>query len=396
FDANHPVSVLIDVRGNDKYLADEILSRQALGGQGERWSKRVTPRFGAGILGYGILADLQGDDLYRSFRQSQGRGDFGLGVLWDGSGNDEYDCFVQCQASAEFGGGLLLDGGGRDRFKIFQQGQGFGGPKGSGVLVKAGMEDDSYSANDTQIDFPSLADKKRNTSLVQGAAMGFREDYSDGYSLAGGFGALLDEGGANEFSAGFYAQGSAYWYGVGLLSVGIGQDTYHAAKYAQGAAAHFGVGILHDSGGDDKYQLDQQLGLGHGHDYGVGFLLDDGGNDQYVASSFALGCASDQGIGIFWDRQGNDRYSSTEQEVMGCAAARVPLPNTRIGGRTIGLFLDTGGVNEFNFPRIKGTYSSQHWIFDPMHLPPEFPQRRKANLIGVGAVTNRPETDDPW
>lgn len=396
YDVTRPVGVVIDLKGNDKYLAaaglDDVLTKE------ERKAAHVQPAFGSGVFGYGILVDVEGDDIYRSYRQAQGRGDYGVGLLWDLGGQDTYECWTQCQASADFGAGVLIDMGGEDKYSATFSAQGFGGPAAAGVLIDAGDGADTYNGNDTVIDFPSLIDRKHNVSFVQGAAFGVRADGTDGHGLAGGFGALVDGGGNNSFKGGFFAQGIAYWYGVGWLSTGTGNDSYEAGKYALGAATHFGVGILHDSGGDDTYRVEQELGMGHGHDYAVGFFLEDGGKDTYSAPNLSLGCASAQGLGFFWDRSGDDKYMTEAREALGCASIRIDYPSFRVTSRTLGVFLDTGGKNEFVTPvkAIAGTRSSIGWNNKSAGVPEKVPARMAARLLGVGRVVNAPETEDPY
>ncbi len=389
-DWKNPVSVIFDLKGNDRYLTASVLGNQAIGAQKDRNSARVTPSFGAGVFGYGVLIDFAGQDLYRGYRFTQARGDFGVGILWDLNGDDRYDCYAQCQGSAELGAGLLIDGDGADQYATFQQAQGFGGPGGSGFLIDFGNGTDQYSANSMQLDFPSLVDKKFNINLAQGVACGFRSDVIDGYSLAGGFGALIDEGGANRFEAGFFAQGFAYWYGVGILSVGEGSDSYRAGKYALGASAHFGIGILNDRGGSDSYRVEQELGLGHGHDFGIGYFIDESGDDQYEAPNLALGCASAQGIGLFWDRSGSDSYSSSAKAILGCASPRVEPPSMRFAARTLGIFIDSGGgKNSFTTPILEGQFSSPKKWRTPVEGTPEtLDSDLKARLLGIGLLVN--------
>lgn len=384
----HPVSLLFDLKGDDRYLGAPSLEEQKIGAQKERNRAGVVPEFGAGVFGYGVLVDLEGNDLYRAHRFTQGRGDFGVGILWDRLGDDRYDCYAQCQASAEVGTGLLVDGEGVDRYSTFQQAQGFGGPGGSGFLFDFGEGGDQYLANSTQIDFPSLVDKKFNINLAQGVACGFRSDVIDGYSLSGGFGVLLDGGGDNQYEAGFFAQGFAYWYGVGLLSAGSGADIYKAGKYALGSSAHFGIGVLHEGGGSDRYRVEQELGLGHGHDFGIGYFVDEAGDDQYEAPNLALGCASAQGMGFFWDRGGSDSYSSSAKAILGCASPRVEPPSMRFAARTLGVFVDSGdGKNSLKTPIVEGAYSSSKKWRTPVEGSPESIEADlKARLLGVGLL----------
>lgn len=390
-DSRHPVSILIDADGNDSYIADAKMLSAAMDTRADRRTLPVRPAFGAGILGYGFLLDLKGRDLYRATRQVFGRASFGIGLLWDLEGNDEFDCWMQCQGSAEFGAGILISGGGEDHFQTFQQGQGFAGPLGSGLLLKLGTEGDRYLGYATPLDFPSGVDPKFNTHFVQGAVWGLRSDTTDGYSMSAGFAALVDEGGDNTFDAGFYAQGTSYWFGVGILSSGTGQDQYRSIKYTQGAGVHFGVGILHDRGGDDSYQVAQELGLGHGHDYGVGFVMDETGNDTYQGANFSMGCASAQGIGVFWDKAGDDTYISKDKEILGCGSIRIELPSIRMLSKTLGLFLDEGGRNQFKTPhgpkvdsQGRGRWQAPFpWLADD----PVWPEH-KQNILGLGRAGN--------
>lgn len=388
-DWKHPLSVVFDLKGNDRYLAAPVLAEQVIGAQKDRNTGRVQPAFGAGVFGYGMLMDLAGDDLYRSYRFTQGRGDFGFGLLWDQQGDDRYHCYAQCQGSAEVGAGVLVDGDGVDQYATFQQAQGFGGPGGTGFLLDFGRGDDQYRANSLQIDFPSLVDKKFNINLAQGVACGYRSDVVDGYSLSGGFGVLLDEGGDNQFEAGFFAQGFAYWYGVGLLSVGAGSDSYKAGKYALGSSAHFGIGILHEGGGSDSYQVEQELGLGHGHDFGIGYFVDEAGDDRYEAPNLSLGCASAQGMGFFWDRGGSDSYTSSAKAILGCASPRVEPPSMRFAARTMGIFVDSGaGSNTFKTPILEGRFSSsKKWRTPVEGAPDAIAPDLKARLLGIGLIT---------
>ena len=237
--------MIIDLAGNDRYLVTD----SAVESSADRWKAGLRPSFGAGVLGYGIVHDVAGNDSYKSLRQTQGRAHFGIGLLWDEAGDDVYDGFAHAQGSAEFGAGLLLDRSGVDKYLIFHQGQGFGSVRGVGYLMDTGVDADVYVANTQQIDFPSLVDPKRNHSMAQGVGFGFRGDLVDGHSVSGGVGVLQDEGGSNRFQADFFSQGHAYWYAVGILISGAGSDSYAAGKYAQGTSAHYGVGVLWDRGG---------------------------------------------------------------------------------------------------------------------------------------------------
>lgn len=350
---DRPVSVLIDLGGNDRYEAPET----------------STGSFGSGVLGYGILVDTGGNDKYQGGGLSQGVGLLGVGMLIDlGNGRDTYDAVATSQGAGAFGVGLLLDEGGGDTFRSFTQSQGFGFTLGCGYLLNLGKGDDSYtlrndSTGDATTDarptagvarFPSAQDPQHNASLGQGCGMGRRGDLSDGHSWAGGFGLLYDAGGNDTYRAEVMAQGCGYWYGVGCLIDDSGDDKYHAFWYGQGAAAHFAVGALLDYAGNDTYVCDAAVAQGAAHDGSVAWLVDAAGNDSYRSPTLSLGAAAVGSIGVFLDVAGDDRYEAASA---GTAAAN-PW-HVAGGARTeqwgsyledqlnLGLFLDCGGRDTY-------------------------------------------------
>lgn len=333
-DFAHPVSVVIDLDGNDAYL-----------------SERTEPSTGAGVLGYGVLVDMKGDDRYDGKGFAQGAGAFGIGVLWDRSGNDRYGAKAVCQGAAMFGAGISLDASGDDRYDCYIYAQGFGFTKGFGLLLdKDG--NDVYIANDTDILFPSPQTKEHNASLAQGCGFGRRADYSDGHSLAGGIGVLMDLTGNDYYSAGVFGQGVGYWLGAGILWDGEGKDNYRCIWYGQGGSAHFAVGILIEKGGNDTYFATHHMAMGAGHDFSVGVLMDESGSDRYEAKGgLMLGAGNANGIGLFWDKAGNDFYRASGSPIFGGANWNdAPLRRNLL---CLGIFLDTGGIDDYptDFPK---------------------------------------------
>jgi hypothetical protein len=323
------ISVLIDVSGNDTYSTDA----------------RPAPAFGSGILGYAYLVDISGDDRYRAGDFSEGAGLFGVGALVDRAGDDLYEGYLATQGAGIFGIGLLSDLDGADSYHCYQQGQGFGFTKGCGLLVDS-AGDDRYDAEDTDIAFPSPQTAEHNASLAQGVGFGKRADFVDGHSWGGGLGFLIDGAGNDQYSAGLFAQGCAYWYAIGLLSDAEGDDRYEGIWYVQGSGAHFGLGILMESAGDDVYSAEINMAQGAGHDFTLGMLIDEAGDDIYNAPNLSLGGGNANGIGFFWDKCGDDQYNSTAATTLGRA-------NTSARGglrdyiNTIGFFLDTGGADVY-------------------------------------------------
>jgi hypothetical protein len=334
-----PVSVLIDVAGDDTYE-----------------SPPDAAAFGAGFCGVGMLADLGGNDRYalRGDRSvGLGAGVFGVGALLDAVGDDAYSGVGLCQGAGAVGWGTLCDLGGKDRYDAYSFAQGFGFVRGAGLLADLGG-DDAYALNDEDIRSPSAQAKDHNTSMGQGAGYGVRADYLDGHSLAGGVGILADRGGDDAYSCGVFGQGTAYWMGVGMLLDGGGNDSYRGVWYVQGATAHFAVAVLEDAGGDDAYAATRNMAQGAGHDYSLGVLLDRAGNDRYRAPNLSLGGGNADGVGVLIDGGGDDRYES-QGVTLGYASVATPAdaPTIRHGSLTLGVFLDLGGKDEYVGPGEK-------------------------------------------
>jgi hypothetical protein len=326
----HPVSIIIDDGGDDTY---------------ESASDSLLPSFGGGVFGYSYLLDRRGDDVYHGVNFTQGAGLFGVGLLMDDEGKDRYVAHTSAQGSGTFGIGALIDSAGNDKYDTYLSSQGFGFTKGIGLLLDL-SGDDKYTSNDTDIRYPSSQSKEHNDAMSQGCGFGFRRDYIDGYSLAGGIGYLIDAAGDDEYSAGLFAQGCAYWYSIGILWDKAGSDKYNGIWYVQGSGAHFGVGFLNDKAGNDHYTATMNMAQGAGHDFTVGFLLDEAGNDEYDAPNLSLGGGNDDGIGLFWDKAGDDEYRVTAATTLGRAnlTSRGTLRDSIL---TLGVFLDTGGKDTY-------------------------------------------------
>lgn len=328
------------------------------------------------MTGIGILIDRAGDDRYRAVHLSQGAGLCGVGLLWDLEGNDRYDAVTTSQGAGLFGIGILADAAGEDRYSAFQQIQGYGYTLGCGLLVDAGGND-RYEAEDTIIRFPSAQSPEHNSTLGQGFGFGKRADYTDGHSLAGGFGFLADGGGDDDYRCGIFGQGAGYWYGIGVLADAGGDDHYQGVWYAQGSAAHFALGALSDAAGNDTYRCTMNMAQGAGHDFSVGMLYDQSGNDTYGAPNLSLGGGNANGIGIFWEASGDDRYE---------VEAATTLGRSNVAGRgglrdrmkNLGLFLDTGGRD--TYPAAKD-FAGNDRLWTQQGTDQEIPL---ATEIGVG------------
>lgn len=343
--AEHAITVVIDLKGNDRYLQDASLETKSVTDVPDRQTRRIAPCIGGAVLGYAFVLDMEGNDLYRSLSLTQGASVFGVGALVDADGDDRYECYTNGQGSADWGGGILVDRAGHDVYHGFSSVQGYGGTKGYGLLLDV-SGNDTYLADDTTIDFPSPQTDKHNVSMAQGAGNGRRADYTDGHSLAGGIGLLVDAEGNDHYVCGVFGQGVGYWYGLGMLCDGGGDDVYEGIWYVQGASAHFAVGVLEDVSGNDQYTATMNMAQGAGHDFSLSWLIELGGNDTYRAPNLSLGGGNANGIGIFWDASGDDRYN---------VAPSITLGRSSIGSRgtlreralCLGLFCDTGGKDTY-------------------------------------------------
>ncbi len=355
-DYNCPLSIHIDLGGDDHYIADSIASQ------------------GVGILGIGILYDVAGNDIYEGKEYTQGFGMFGVGILADMAGDDKYKAELSSQGCGYFGIGLCFDAAGSDSFYIYGAGQGFGGI-GGGIGILA-----DYSGDDSYIGEPSpdvydLSDYhsefKINGNGVQGVGFGRRGDITDGHAWAGGLGAIIDMSGNDHYLSGNWSLGCAYWFSTGIAYDGSGDDIYESCYFTQGSGAHFCNGIQIDEGGDDSHEMyaTAGAGLGFGWDYTNAFLINIGGNDRYKAKMISIGCAEIRSNAFLIDIDGDDLYQLKEGALgFGAVDSRPyyskPSPTVTYysDSKSIGCLIDIGGADkyisfndsaEFNHPDAK-------------------------------------------
>lgn len=276
----YPVSIVIDIAGNDKYITEGNLSQ------------------GTGFMGIGILADVQGNDLYMAEAFSQGAGIFGGGLLLDLEGDDMFRADSYSEGAAIFGIGMLLNLKGNDTYEAYTLSQGFANIKGLGVLGDL-KGDDRYHAGGK---YPDHRDPEHATkSLSQGFATGIRP-YGSGVGASGGIGLLIDRDGDDQYIGDYFSQGSSYWYALGILHDVNGDDMYVAGRYAQGAGIHISAGALIDERGDDFYMVTLGVSQGAGHDFGIGVLADFSGHNTYKGGTLSQGAATCGSIGVLYDR----------------------------------------------------------------------------------------------
>ncbi len=350
----YPIGIIIDLGGSDKY---------EMKGQGGS--------FGSGMLGWGILEDLAGNDSYRADGgYSQGCGFMGMGILYDGAGDDSYDSLASAQGFGCFGVGILIDKSGNDSYHAYCYAQGSALTLGAGLL--ADFEgDDRYTADDTDIRYPSAQSKEHNCSMAQGAASGERRDYLDNESGAGGVGMLLDAAGNDAYFGGVFSQAVGYWYGIGILDDRAGNDSYRSVWYGQSATAHFGISYLCDGGGNDLYTSTNCVNVAAAHDFSVSLFVEEGGDDRYEGAS-ACGQALNNSVALFVDFAGNDSYAGGS---LG-SSTTFSETGTRSEILTRALFIDLDGEDKYPGGGKGEKGNNRSWI--------QKPEKPLPRLLGAG------------
>ena len=345
--------LILDLGGHDFYECAAATRRAAqgvsvcldLGGYDVYHNGNETaPGLGAGVFGYGVLIDQEGNDEYETRFGGEGFGLFGTGLLYDLAGDDQYRGTADVQGCGVFGTGVLLDTEGNDRYEIYQYGQGYGYTLGCGLLLDGGGDDEYYAEMEQRPNGGTFG-TDRHLHFAQGAASGRRGDYIDGHSWAGGVGWLLDGGGNDRYDCDVYGQGTAYWFGLGICVDRGGDDVHRAGWFSLGGAQHFGVGIFQDDDGNDRYTGIATQCLGHGRDCGIGWFEDRRGNDWYEAGPLTLGTGDLNGLGIFWDWSGDDVYLARgtclgQSRMEQAGTLRDPM-------LTLGLFVDGAGQDRY-------------------------------------------------
>jgi len=345
------VSTVVDLDGADTYDADG--SDVAIA---------------AGFFGVAALFDLAGDDVYQGAESSIARALHGTAMLVDYAGDDAYrnDGFYS-QAAAHVGAAMLVDLAGADIYETDAFGQGLGGTRGVGAIADL-RGNDRYTARDDG----NVEDIywSRSVSMAQGVGVGRRADYGDGESMAGGFGLLLDARGDDQYHASVWSQGAAYWWSAGILEDWSGNDTYRNGWYSLAAAAHFGVGSFVDLRGDDLYNLANNDAVTQppavARDGSLAFAIDGAGSDTYQVRSRSLGSGDLGSIAVFWERQGEDDYRvllDRSDDTVGARALPYrddpplggvtdypPFRTFRDDMLTVGLFIDSAGRDNYNWP----------------------------------------------
>lgn len=344
-DLEHPIGLLLDLKGNDNYSETNLQASM-----------------GCGLFGIGAVIDLTGEDNYRIRESGLGCGWYGTGLLMDYSGNDIYITdSTWGQGAGHIGAGALIDLKGDDKYTCGSQSQGLGGTLGAGILIDI-TGNDYYLARDDGA--PSELYLGQSVSMSQGVGYGRRADLGDGHSLSGGYGVLVDGAGDDIYHASAWSQGAGYWWGMGILEDYQGNDSYRNGKYSLGAGAHFAIGCQVDLRGNDLYNTANLSAVnqyqGHARDGSIGISVDGGGDDRYYLKSHCAGSGDLSSIGFFWDRKGNDVYDVNYEILgetangwadtppMGTITFYTPFYMWRDDINSYGIFIDSGGDDTYN------------------------------------------------
>ncbi len=311
-------SVVVDLDGDDVYSSKKLFSLGAsvfgvgvlIDCSGDDVYRGFHHSQGAGLFGTGILQDLEGDDHYVAGYYAQGAGNFGMGALIDGNGGDSYKSYNWAQGMGSvLGYGMLSDFGGHDVYyaggryfhrplrpddhRSFAQGFGMGWrPDASGGV---GV----------------LYDREGNDFYCA-------QVYAQGTSYWYSLGMLIDRAGNDYYNAAQYSQGAGIHLSVGVLVDEEGDDHYFS-RYGpgQGEGHDLSSGILMDRKGNDSYMISGGQGIGLTNSFGL--FIDGEGDDHYSSSEerFGQGAANEArgfgGIGIFLDLADTDHYPGFQQ-----------------------------------------------------------------------------------
>ena len=397
------VSVVIDLGGNDTYQEGTVSLRRPVlividldGDDTYRGSKPGIQ--GSAIMGVSMLLDLAGNDVYQAQDVAQGACLAGAGILIDYAGNDTYVGLRRVQGQALCGVGILIDRGGNDRYHAAMWGQGFGGPRGFGMLDDLDGKDHYYGGGL----YPNSYLNEENPTpgyegWVQGVGAGLRQ------VADGGIGVILDGGGDDVYEYDYLSQGGGYWCGTGFARDFAGNDQRLGAtrkaynggprtqqrfqRFGCGYGCHYSLGFLFDDAGDDTYNS-SMMGVGFSWDCSVGYLCDFGGSDRYSGNE---GNGAQAGLGVLFDYDGDDVYMGPKQ---GRASASISYHDLPYCGGNFSFVVDYGGNDTYGSGAQNNSYltrySSGGFLIDrPRRKDAEKDTEKTAGKISTDTAAGR-------
>jgi len=390
-----PGALILDLGGNDHYSGPVAAGNHVPGkvavsidAGGDDTYDGGNSRYaqGFGCLSVGVLVDLAGDDRYLAGNMAQGSGLFGVGVLADYHGKDDYRMGMLGQGFGLFGLGVLLNTGGDDKYIINGLGQGAGSTMGFGVLCDT-SGNDKYLADHAKKRGWLLPD---DLSHAQGAGLSIRSPaWNRNISFYGGIG-LLADGSGNDFYYASHgnAMGSSYFMSVGALVDGKGDDKYWPDNgWGIASAVHLTGAVLIDRGGNDTYYGKFHTG-GAASDRSIALLADYAGNDTYgpdeafvqhllkqreprqfeslgeaekkqtirenmARASYAV-ALKPKSLGFLIDYRGDDRYFASPVEKKESCGGIIPPAEPQNWSHAI--LLDLGGDDFYSKPGRKNNH----------------------------------------
>lgn len=272
--------ILIDYAGNDVYVAVRRAQGEALGGVGIHIDRAGDDRYHAalwaqgmgGPLGFGLLDDLDGKDLYYC------GGMYLNSYLDDENPTPGYEGWGQgmgggLRAVTDGGIGVILDGGGDDVYEYDYLSH------GGGYWCGLGFARD-FGGNDQRLGATRLA--YNGGPRTQPRFVRFANGFGCHYAL----GFCFDDEGNDTYNSTIMGVGFAWDCSVGYLCDFAGNDTYSGNE---GMGAQASLGVLYDFDGADSYMGYRQGQASSGISYhslpqcggNFSFVIDYGGTDKY-------------------------------------------------------------------------------------------------------------------
>lgn len=309
-----PFGVVIDLAGNDRYESDRLFSQGAalfgagvlIDCAGDDVYRSLHYTQGGAIYGTALLWDRSGDDFYDAGFYAHGAGQYGVGALVDGRGNDTYRSWSYCQGFAgTWGYGLLAELGGNDLYYA------------GGKVLHEPLLPHEYRSFSQGFAIGQRPDAAGGIGFLcdrSGNDFYNSEVFAQGTSYWYSLGMLWDGDGFDKYVAAQYTQGAGIHLSIGALVDEAGNDAYYSRLGpSQGEGHDLAVGVLVDRKGDDMYYCSGGQGVGLTNS--VGLFVDEDGNDAYTCPETSISHGGGNpargfgGMGLFMDLAGKDRYT---------------------------------------------------------------------------------------
>lgn len=328
-----PILAILDIHGNDTYRGN------------------LPGIQGSCILGISMLVDVQGNDQYIAKHHAQGSAMAGACALIDFDGDDSYDGIRRLQGTAVCGLGILIDRRGNDKYHAAMWSQGMGQPLGCGILEDCTGDDIYYTGG---MYYDSYPETPGYEGWGQGLGTGIRG------VAAGGIGVLLEGEGADRYEFDYIAHGGGYWMGLGFLRDFEGDDVHQGStavmwdgrprqerkfqRFSSGFGCHYAAGFFFEDSGDDSYWA-SIMSQGFAWDCGVTFFYDFLGNDITTgAGSGNQGQGAQASLGVMVNFSGDDKYVGSSQ---GYASGNITYHDLPQCGGNFSFLIDYGGTDTY-------------------------------------------------